>query len=89
MQTGQQISQNSYQPFLHAVDHSEALSKDNYGDRIIRDDLYIVCDDSAYVVKKIEDQTEVERLDIQQNENDVDIEDRIKKFKKYYKEKFN
>lgn len=89
MQTGQQISQNSYQPFLHAVDHSEALSKDNYGDRIIRDDLYIVCDDSAYVVKKVEDQTEVERLDILQNENGVDIEDRIQKFKKYYTERFN
>lgn len=89
MQTGQQISQNSYQPFLHAVDHSEALSKDNYGDRIIRDDLYIVCDDSAYVVRKVEDQTEVERLDILQNENGVDIEDRIQKFKKYYTERFN
>lgn len=89
MQTSQQISQYSYQPFLHAVDSSEALSKDNYGECIIRDDLYIVCDDSAYVVKKVEDQTEVERLDILQNENGVDIEDRIQKFKKYYTERFN
>lgn len=89
MQTGQQISQNSYQPFLYEVDHSDALSRDNYGDRIIRNDVYIVCDDRAYVIKKVEDQSEIECLDIQQNEKGIDIEDRIQKFKKYYNEKFS
>ena len=85
MQTSKQISQNSYQPFLYEVEHSEALSRDDYGEKIICGEKYIVCENSAYVVKKIEDDSEIERLEITQNEDGIDTEDRIVKFRRYYK----
>ena len=87
MQTGQQISQNSYQPFLYEVDHSEALSRDDYGEILIRGDKFILCDQSAYVIRKLEDKSEVERLEINQNEDGIDTEDRIIKFREFYNSK--
>lgn len=87
MQTVQQVSQNSYQPFLYAIDHSEVLSRDHFGARIIHGDVYIVCENNAFVVKKTEDESEVERLGITQNDDGVDTEDRILKFKEFYKNK--
>ena len=84
MKTRQQISENSYQPFLYAVDSSEALSRDDCGKKIIRRDKYIVCDNDAYVVKNCEDKAVIERLEIAQNDSGVDTEDRILKFKEFY-----
>lgn len=87
MQTVQQVSQNSYQPFLYAVDHSEALSRDHFGERIIHGNVYIVCENNAFVVRKMDDESEVERLDITQNDDGIDTEDRILKLKEFYKNK--
>lgn len=87
MQTGQQISQNSYQPFLYEVDHSEALSRDDYGEILIRGDKMILCDQSAYVVQRLDDKSEAERLEINQNEDGIDTEDRIIKFREFYNSK--
>ncbi len=85
MQTGKQISQNSYQPFLYEVDHTDALSRDDYGRKIILGEIYICCENDAYVVKNVSDDTEVDRLTIAQNEKGIDTEDRIIKFREYYK----
>ena len=85
MQTGKQISQNSYQPFLYEVDHTDALSRDDYGRKIILGEIYICCENDAYVVKNISDDTEIDRLTIAQNEEGIDTEDRIIKFREYYK----
>lgn len=80
MQTESKISENTYQPFLKAVDDKK-LSKDDYGQRIIDGDNYIVCENAAYVVKNTDTNDEVERIAIAQNDQGIDTEDRIKKLK--------
>lgn len=78
MQTESKISENTYQPFLKAV-YKKKLSKDHYGQRTIDGDNYIVCANSAYVVKSTVTNVEVERIAIFQNDKGIDTEDRIKK----------
>jgi hypothetical protein len=78
MKTESKISENTYQPFLMTV-YKNKLSKDSYGQRAIDGDNYIVCLNSAYVVKSIATDEEVERIAIEQNEKGIDMEDRIKK----------
>ena len=78
MQTESKISENTYQPFLKAVDEKN-LSKDYYGQRFIYGDNYVVCENAAYVVKSTETNAEVERIAIAQNDKGIDTEDRIKK----------
>jgi hypothetical protein len=78
MQTAINISVNTYQPFLKEV-YKNKLSKDHYGQRAIDGDNYIVCANSAYVVKSTATNVEVERISIFQNDKGVDAEDRIKK----------
>lgn len=78
MQTESMISQNTYQPFLKAVYYNK-LSKDDYGQRAIDGDNYIICENAAYVVKNTLTNAEVTRIAIAQNENGIDKEDRIKK----------
>ena len=79
MKTESKVSENTYQPFLMTV-YKNKLSKDSYGQRAIDGDNYIVCLNSAYVVKSIATDEEVERITISQNEKGIDTEDRIKKF---------
>lgn len=83
MRTGQYMSQSSYQPFLYEVDNSDVLSRDDYGRSIQLKDKYIICQNDAYVVKSLEDDSEMDRLVINQH-NGIDIEDRIIKFRSYY-----
>lgn len=76
MKTESKISQNTYQPFLKVV-YKNNLSKDDYGQRVIIGDNYIVCKNAAYVVKSIDTNAEVERVAIAQNDKGIDTEDRI------------
>jgi hypothetical protein len=78
MSTESKVSENTYQPFLKAV-YKNKLSKDHYGQRAIDGDNYIVCANSAYVVKSTATNEEVKRIDIAQNDEGIDTEDRIKK----------
>lgn len=78
MSTESKISENTYQPFLKAS-YKMKLSKDHYGQRAIDGDNYIVCWDSAYVVKNMISDAEVEKIVIQQNDQGIDTEDRILK----------
>lgn len=78
MTTESKISGNTYQPFLKAV-YKNKMSKDHYGQRAIDSDCYVVCTNSAYVIFDNLTNTEVERIPIEQNENSIDAEDRIKK----------
>lgn len=84
MKTRQQVSQNSYQPFLYEADHSEVLSRDDMGEKIIQGDQYIVCENDAYVVKRLDNNEEIDRLPVTQNEDGIDTEDRILKFREFY-----
>jgi hypothetical protein len=83
MRTKSYLSQNSYQPFLYEVDND--VSKDDYGNRIILGDKYLCCVNDGYVMRSISDDTELERLYINQNAEGIDVEDRIVKFREYYK----
>ncbi len=78
MSTESKISENTYQPFLKAV-YKKKLSKDYYGQRAIDGDNYIVYSNDAYVIRDTATNAEVEKIDITQNENGFDTEDRIKK----------
>lgn len=78
MSTESKLSENSYQPFLRAV-YKNKLSKDHYGQRAIDGDNYVICTNSAYVVKNTATNVEVERITIAQNDKGIDTEDRILK----------
>jgi hypothetical protein len=82
MKTESQISESTYQPFLKEV-FKQKVSKDHYGKRAIDGGNYIVCENSAFVFKSTLTDTEVERIQITQNENGIDVEDRIKKLQSF------
>lgn len=80
MQTETKLSENTYQPFLKAIDEKN-LSKDYYGKRIIKEGNYMVCENASFVIKSIETDLEVKRISISQNSKGIDTEDRIKKLR--------
>ncbi|MCC8060611.1 MAG: DUF262 domain-containing protein [Clostridiales bacterium] len=82
MQTKTQWSQNTYMPYLKEADDVH-LSRDSMGQRLVYPDVYITCQNAAYIVRRNEDDSEVDRLEIAQNQNGFDTEDRIIKLKNY------
>ena len=89
MLTSKNLSENSYQPFLKAVDTLNNISKDDYGEFLIEADgkTYIGVEQSEYVIYSMADDSVVNRISIAQNEKKVDIEDRIKRLERYLKTK--
>lgn len=83
MLTETKWSENTYQPFLKLID-DDYLSRDYCGQYIILENVYIECGNDAYIIKDNESEDEVERIRIDQNENGIDTENRIEKFKKLY-----
>jgi len=85
MQTKTQWSANTYMPYLKTVDGigGAVLDRDSLGQKLIRGDTYICCKNNAYVVHKKEDDSIVETIEICQNPDGFDIEDRIEVLKKY------
>lgn len=81
MQTELQVSQNTYMPFLKAVDEVH-LSKDSLGQRLVYGDFYIVCCNDSYL-KCNNDGEIIETIQIKQDENGIDEIDRILLLKKY------
>lgn len=77
----QKMSENSYQPFLKAVNVGK-LSRDDKGMRLLFGDFYVECENNSYVVKNSATDAEEDRLTINQRTG-VDTEDRIKKFKSW------
>ena len=84
MQTRSQWSQNTYMPYLKAAD-DEHLSRDHFGQRLIYGKKHIVCDNSAFLIRDNESLNVLDRICIEQNERNNDIEDRILKLKNYLK----
>ena len=87
MQTRTQLSQNSYYPYLKIASESH-LSKDDMGQRLIFGDEYIVCTNNSYLRKKNDD-TIVDTISIAQNEDGIDIVDRVIVLKNYIKAHFS
>lgn len=83
MLTETKWSENTYQPFLKAVD-ADKLSRDDLGQYIVLSNIYIDCENDAYVIYDNETDEEIDRLPVLQNENGIDVEDRIIKLKNEY-----
>ena len=82
MQTKTQWSQNTYMPYLKECDDAH-LSKDEMGQYLVYDDVYIACENDSYGVYNNEDDSLVDTVSISQNDDGIDTEDRIIKLKKY------
>ncbi|MBO7053515.1 MAG: DUF262 domain-containing protein [Alphaproteobacteria bacterium] len=93
MATKTRLSPSSYMPFLKAAD-AEHISREDLGQKLVYKDEYIEFTNNAYIhkkrIKEVNDDTQDELVDtiqIQQNTNGIDTEDRIIKLKKYLAEK--
>ena len=82
MQTKSMLSQNAYMPYLKATDEKH-LSRDYLGQRLVYTNNYIICENDAYLVRDNNNNTVVDRININQNSNGIDIEDRIIKLRQY------
>lgn len=82
MQTKTQWSSNTYMPYLKAADDAH-LSKDSMGQRLVYGDRHIICANDAYLLRNNEDETVIDTIQISQNDEGIDTEDRIEKLKSY------
>lgn len=82
MQTKSQWSQNTYIPYLKEADDLH-LSRDSMGQRLDYLDKYITCDNAAYLIFEKESSNLIEKIEILQNNERIDTEDRIIKLKRY------
>lgn len=82
MQTKTQWSQNTYMPYLKEAD-DDHLSRDEMGQYLVYDDVYMVCENNSYGVYRNDDDSLTDTVTISQNEAGIDTEDRIIKLKKY------
>ena len=73
-------SQNTYQPFLKEIDETY-LSRDDFGTQLSYEGYYVKCENSAFVYYSKENNKEIKRIDILQNKEGIDIENRIEKYK--------
>lgn len=78
--TQRQVSQNEFHPFLKAVDKNDNISRDKLGQYLVYKDTYLECYNDAYVVKDLRNNEGVRRLQINQDDNGIDTEDRIQKY---------
>ncbi len=81
--TKSQPSESSYQPFLKTIDDAH-LSSEYRGKHIILENVYISCVNDAYVVFRNDNDEEVYRIEIAQNEKGIDTENRLEKLKNLY-----
>lgn len=76
MQTRSQWSASTYMPYLKEADAAH-LSRDSMGQRLVYGDVHIICTNNSFVLRNNETEEVIETVEIQQNENGVDIQDRI------------
>ena len=82
MKTKQYLSENSYYPYLKVASELH-LSRDDMGQKLIFGDEHIICTNSSYLRRKNDDESIVDTIKISQNEDGIDIEDRIVVLKNY------
>ena len=76
LQTRSAWSQNTYMPYLKAVDDAH-LSRDSMGQRLEYAGVHVTCENAAYVFRTFGEESTVEKVEIQQNAEGIDTEDRI------------
>lgn len=79
MQTRSQLSSSSYMPYLKEVadKYNAHLDADSGGRRLMCGDRYVTCDNAAYEIWDTETDELKGTIPIKQNEDGVDVEDRI------------
>ncbi len=83
MQTQSMRSQAStYMPYLKEANKT-CPSKENVGQSLWYTKVHVVCANSAFLVRSNEDEKILERIEIAQNSDGVDVEDRILKLIHY------
>lgn len=83
MQTRQYWSENTYSPFLMAID-AKHLSREEKGQRIVWDGWYMKHQNGGYIIFSTETHEEINSVSIQQSSDGIDMEDRIAKMKILY-----
>ena len=78
------LSENAYQPFLKLIDES-ALSRDEMGRYLVVGDYWIECANDGFYVHNMSDNEVIEYLEILQNDEGIDIENRVEKAINWYK----
>ena len=86
LQTRSQWSSNTYMPYLKIADDAH-LDKDSMGQKLVYGDKQIVCDNAAYLLRNDETEEVIETIEIKQNNEGIDTEDRIVLLKHYLAEK--
>lgn len=86
MQTKSKPSQNTYLPYLKEAD-SIHLDRDWMGRLLRYGDQYVECATTAYHLCNYADDTLIEEVMIPQNEDGVDVKDRVEVLKEYLKRK--
>ncbi len=82
MQTKSQWSSNTYMPYLKEADEQH-LSRDSMGQRLVYGDRHIICQNGAFALRDNETEEILETIPIQQNEDGIDVENRIEVLKRY------
>ena len=82
MQTKSQWSSNTYMPYLKEADEQH-LSRDSMGQRLVYGDRHIICQNSAFALRDNETEEILETIPIQQNEDGIDVENRIEVLKRF------
>ena len=82
MQTKSQWSASTYMPYLKEAD-SKHLSRDSMGQRLVYGDVHIICTNNSFVLRDNATEEVIETVDIQQNDEGIDTEDRILVLKRY------
>lgn len=74
----QHMSENAFQTYLKVIDPSH-LDRTKLGERLLIDDKYLYCEKDRFVLKD-ENNIVVSELKINQNEQGIDLENRIEKY---------
>lgn len=80
MWSAEAVSSLAWSPFLKAID-TTTLSKDDCGMKLVSNDYYVVCLEAGYFVFKKGEEKPVEFFAPAQNEDGIDTENRIEKFR--------
>ena len=83
MMTERKWSENTYQPFLRAIDESK-LSREDMGQRLRLENRFIVAENDGIVLYDEETRQELVRVRVSQNEDKIDVENRVESLKKAY-----
>lgn len=80
MWSAEAVSSLAWSPFLKAID-TTTLSKDDCGMKLVSNEYYVVCLEAGYFVFKKGEEKPVEIFAPVQNEEGIDTENRIEKFR--------